>query len=84
MKTEILSYFLNKVEAELTDKDREVITKYVEEIEPPNCYLEIGVKHGGSALVAKCAAKEGVEVYGIDSYPQLQFDGREEETGIHL
>ena len=47
-------------------EDIEVIRKYAKEISPPHCYVEIGTCQSGSALIAKTAIKEGVQIYTID------------------
>jgi len=46
--------------------DCEVLIKYIKNITPPNCYVEIGTKWGGSAVLAKAFAPDGVDVYTID------------------
>ena len=83
MKTEKVLPDLKEIEFELTTADVDIIQRFVKEIEPPNCYLEIGTKYGGSALVAAHAAK--VEIYTIDPHPELyMWKGRQEESGIHF
>jgi predicted O-methyltransferase YrrM len=52
---------------ELSFGDAEVIRNYVRNIKSPNCYVEIGTKYGGSAVIVKNAVPEGIEVYSIDS-----------------
>ena len=61
---------LREIEFQLQTLDVDVIQQYVKEIEPPNCYVEIGTKYGGGALVARYATKEGVVVYTIDPNPE--------------
>jgi len=56
----------NKVDIQLTEKDKEIIKEHVSKIESPNCYLEIGVHQGGSAIQALEAANDDVELYGVD------------------
>ena len=70
MKTEIVLPDLREIEFQLQTKDVDVIQQYVREIKPPNCYVEIGTKYGGGALVARHATKEGVIVYTIDPNPE--------------
>ena len=83
MKTEIQLPDLREIEFQLQTKDVDVIQQYVKEIEVPNCYVEIGTKFGGSALVAKIVAKEDVGVYSIDSNPDFKmWNGRENKCGI--
>lgn len=83
MKTGIQLSSLSEIDIELSEKDIEVLCKYVKDINPPNCYVEIGTKYGGSALVAKKAAKEEVDIYSIDHNPDFKmWDGKENEYGI--
>lgn len=58
--------------AELTDLDKELLTLHVGAMQPPHCYMEIGVKYGGSAEVARRANRD-IDVYGVDPEPKLQF-----------
>jgi predicted O-methyltransferase YrrM len=51
---------------EQSQEDCHVLEGYIKEITPPNYYVEIGTRWGGSALVAKYFAPEGVDVYTID------------------
>lgn len=53
-----------------TDRDKEILKEYTSKIEKPNCYLELGTHHGGSALFAV----ENTErpVYSIDNICKLQ------------
>jgi len=55
-----------EIDIQLTNHDREIIQCHVKNISPPNCYLEIGVHEGGSAIQALEAAKPEVELYGVD------------------
>ena len=71
--------------------DIEVIRRYVKEISPPNCYVEIGTNNSGSALIAKTATKEGVQIYTIDPIDtryhledSLRADKLDKELGIHF
>jgi len=71
--------------------DIEVIRRYVKEISPPNCYVEIGTNDSGSALIAKTAIKEGVQIYTIDPIDtryhfkdSARADKLDKELGIHF
>ena len=55
-----------QVDVQLTEEDKNVIKKHVESVDAPNCYLEIGVHQGGSAIQVLEAAKPDVELYGVD------------------
>lgn len=54
---------------QLTDTDAEVIQKYVKDIEPPNCYMEIGGFHGASAMIARDVIRDDINVYSIEILP---------------
>lgn len=83
MKTENHLFELRDIEFQLQTADVDIIQKYVKEIEPPNCYVEIGTKYGGSALVAKLVAKEGVGIYSIDPNADFKmWKGKEHDYGI--
>ncbi len=69
-------------EPELMKLDIQWIQKSISEISPPNCYVEIGMRKGGSAFTAKIANKE-VDVYTIDINPQLdEWKVKPETLGI--
>jgi predicted O-methyltransferase YrrM len=55
-----------EIDIQLTNEDRETIKEHVKKITPPNCYVEIGVHEGGSALMALEVASPDVGLYGID------------------
>ena len=85
MTTEIQLPDLKEVEFELTTEDVNIIQGYVKEIKSPNCYVEIGTKYGGSALVARHAAKKGVPIYSIDPCADLKMWKEDpEKFNIHF
>lgn len=57
---------LQEIDIQLTTDDMEIIKAYVKGIAPPNCYLEVGVYEGGSAMMALEVARPDIEIYGID------------------
>lgn len=46
--------------------DMESFIAEVKKLKPGDVYLEVGVKHGKSLLTATLAAREGVELVGVD------------------
>lgn len=71
--------------------DVEVIRRYVKEILPPDCYVEIGTNNSGSALLAKTATKEGVQIYTVDKEDKrysfrdsVRADKLDKELGINF
>jgi len=72
------------IKSELEMLDIQYLQKLVFEVKPPNCYLEIGTREGGSALFARLANKD-IEIHAIDPKPILdgwQFHPR--EFGINI
>jgi len=53
------------VDIELTQKDIEIISSYIKKIPDRGTYLEIGVKFGGSASLAR-GVNPDINVYGVD------------------
>jgi predicted O-methyltransferase YrrM len=75
---------LRDVEAQLRTAEVETMIEYVKKAEPPNCYLEVGTKFGGSAYLVYAYINDGCDVYSVDPNPQLyMFKGKENEIGIN-
>lgn len=62
--------------------DCNTLIKYIKEITPPNCYVEIGTKWGGSAILAKAFVPKGVDVYTIDCTEPPVETRKLKESGI--
>ena len=73
----------DRFEIRLGDGDAWLLQEYVAKINPPNCYVEIGTLHGGSALVARDAAKPEVEVYTVDWEDIYKLKHRQDIHFIH-
>jgi hypothetical protein len=54
------------IEALLSVEDRRLLKELAGKIDPPNCYLEIGVWKGGSIDIVLPELKKGVEAWGVD------------------
>ena len=79
------------IDIQLKIDDIKVIRKYVNSISDDNCYVEIGTKYSGSALLAKTAIKQGVEIFTIDPVDERyhftdksRADKLDKELGIHF
>lgn len=85
MKTEIQLPDLKEIEFQLQTTEVDIIQGFVKKIEYPNCYVEIGTKFGGSALVAKLANSE-TDIYSIDPNSELwMWKGKEHKyKGLHF
>jgi len=85
MPTEDLSLpKLSDIPIEQTDHDLEALKKYIPQIKRPNCYVEIGTKHGGSALWANINNKD-IDIYAIDPLAILEYYNEREDVGnIHF
>lgn len=55
-----------QIDIQLTEEDIAIIKDCVKDIQPPNCYLEVGVYQGGSASVTLESAQPNIELYGVD------------------
>jgi len=60
---EVYNSLPGKIEQSIPDC--EVLIQHIKEIKPPNCYVEIGTKYGGSAILVKTFNPE-IDVYTID------------------
>ena len=76
---EIYNSFPGKIEQSIPDC--EVLIKYTKEITPPNCYVEIGTKHGGSAVIVKSISPD-VDVYTVDVHEPPVDTNKLNELGI--
>jgi len=57
--------------ADQSELDLETLSIYASQVDPPNCYIEIGTYKGGSALAVLQILKPGVEVYTVDPLDQV-------------
>ena len=64
------------IQVELTEGDIEIIKRYVNKIQFPDVYVELGTAQGGSALVAREATNKDVEIYSIDILDRLHSKAR--------
>jgi len=85
METDNLSLpNFDDIQIQLTDGDAAVLKKYISEIQPPNCYLEIGTAYGGSALWANMS-NPNIDIYSVDPNSILDAFGNRENIGnIHF
>lgn len=74
---------MDLVEFDQTENDRAVLKQYSQTIEPPNCYVEIGVHQGGSLQWAVDNVKEGVEIFGIDILDVFKLKHTLRDNFIH-
>lgn len=73
------------IETQLTEQDIKYLEKFAKEIRLCNCYLEIGTRCGGSALIVARAVNERVAVYSIDPNPDFTaWKGENELSGINF
>jgi len=83
MRTEILLKLRKKYiklikgkksfDIQISEGDAETLREYIKKIKLPNCYVEIGTHEGGSALVARDAVKDKVEIYAVDILDNFRF-----------
>lgn len=57
-------YLINGILALLKEHDIKILQEYISKIQEPNCYVEIGTRIGGSAILAKETTK--CKIYSID------------------
>ena len=64
---EELDVFIGQyISGDFSTLDMEAILPVIEKLEPGQTYLEIGVKHGKSLFSALIAARDGVNIVGVD------------------
>jgi predicted O-methyltransferase YrrM len=69
---------------QLSDVDASLISRYAAEVKTPNCYVEVGTFHGGSALVARDSASPDVKVYTIDITDNYKLKHRNDIEFINM
>jgi len=76
---EVYNSFPGKIEQSI--EDCKVIIGHIKNIVQPNCYVEIGTKYGGSAILVKSFNPE-IDVYTIDCYEPPVDTQKLKELGI--
>lgn len=62
---------IDGIVADQNDADLETLKIYASQVDPPNCFVELGTRKGGSALAVSKIVKPEVEVYTIDHVDQV-------------